>query len=388
MTYPLPDSELFSRVRREIHPRCEMFAFAARGSGEQAARNYYFHSAHFLVERLLARLAREGRRAEDLSILDFASGYGRFARFFAALFRRVTVADIDAEMIEFNRRTFGVDGFLSPSVASSLQPTPDYDVVFAFSLFTHLAEEPWQAWLRALWGFVRPQGLLVFSARTPRLGERLAESVGGTLGGSRLAVLEQPNAPLSHRELHVYGIRISLRGADRAGPLEGAIYVRLRLRSSEALEIGSARLLETYPRFGLAIGAPRAALTRSGEHCELAIDLAFTAERSITDIPIGGIAVALALPRPAFVELLDSAVSPTLEVRAMRCDDDRGFVFRPANETAGRLDPRLYGSTTVSPEFVRAAASQLVGAGELEHFAGGDFDLHQDVFVLPKLGSP
>jgi SAM-dependent methyltransferase len=385
MTYPLPDSELFSRVSREIHPRCEMFAFAARTAGEEAARNYYFHSAHFLVERLLGRLARDKRRPQDLAILDFASGYGRFARFFAALFRRVTVADIDPEMVEFNRRAFGVDGFLSPSDPSSLRPTPDYDVVFAFSLFTHLAEEPWRAWLDALWEFVRPQGLLVFSARTPRLGERLAESVGGSVGGDRLAVLDRPNAPLAKRELHVYGVRISLRGADRVGPLEGTIRVRLHLRSAEPLALGAARLDESYPRYGLAIDEPRVSLARSGQDYDLDIELSFTADRSIVDLPIGGIAVALELPRPAFVELLECAVRPTLEVRALRVDHGGGFVFRATNETAGRLDPQRYGSTTVSPEFVRAAASRLPGAGELEHFAGGEFDLHQDVFVVPKL---
>ena len=386
MSYPLPDSELFSRINREIHPRCEMFAFAAKTSGEEAARNYYFHSAHFLVEHLLRRLACANRRPGDLAILDFASGYGRFARFFAALFGRVTVADIDAEMIAFNRRAFGVDGFVSPSLPSSLEPSPDYDVVFVFSLFTHLAEQPWHAWLRALWRFVRPRGLLVFSARTPVLGERLAESVGGALGGDWLAVLVQPEALPAQRELHVYGIRVTLRGADRVGPLEGTIRVRVRLQVSDELEVVGVRLLETYPRFGLAIGAPRAALVGSSEARELTLELPFTSERSIKDIPIGGIAVELGGRASESLQLFERSVRPTLEVRAARADGEGDFVFRATNETAGRLDANHYGSTTVTPEFVRAAAAELPGAGPLEHYAGGEFDLHQDIFVVPRQG--
>jgi SAM-dependent methyltransferase len=378
-----PESSLLSRVRRDVHPRCEMYAFAVDSLGEEQGRRYYFRSAEFLVEHLLRELERRGRTPDRLALLDFAAGYGRFTRFFAPLFGRVTVADVDPEMIAFDRQTFGVEGFLSHLDPGAVTPTPDYDVVFVFSLFTHLPEPLWHAWLRALWGFVRPGGILVFSARTPELVERL---VTGALSGTQRSAFEHPGQALAEHVLHVYGVRVSVEGAERVGAVRGRLRIDLRLRASEPPQPGAVRLGESYPRFGLSIEDPRALLEPEAGGWKVAIELPFRTERRLTDLPIGPVVLPLRFPRPAFVGIEDCAGSPTLEVAPARPPAPSGFEFRPTNETSGRLDPECYGSTTVTAGFVRSAAARLPGAGALAHHPGGAFDLYQDVFVVAKEG--
>jgi SAM-dependent methyltransferase len=378
-----PESPLLSRVRREVHPRCEMYAFAVGSLGEEEGRRYYFRSAEFLVEHLLRELERRGRTPGRLALLDFAAGYGRFTRFLAPLFGRVTVADVDPEMIAFDRQTFGVEGFLSDLDPGALTPTPDYDVVFVFSLFTHLPEPLWHVWLRTLWSFVRPGGILVFSARTPELVGRLVE---GALSGTQQSAFEHPGRALIEHVLHVYGVRVSLQGAEQVGTLRGTLRIGLTLRASESPQAGPVRLGEAYPRFGLSIEGPRVLLEPESGSWKVTIELPFLAERRVRDIPIGPVMLPLRFPRPAFVGVEDRAGSPTLEVVPARPAAPSGFEFRTTNETRGRLDPECYGSTTVSTAFVQAAAAGLPGAGPLVHHPGGAFDLYQDVFVLAKEG--
>lgn len=60
MPYDLPRSALFARVEQVIDSCCEMHRYAVEKIGESQARNFYFHSAHFLVERLLPVLNPAG----------------------------------------------------------------------------------------------------------------------------------------------------------------------------------------------------------------------------------------------------------------------------------------------------------------------------------------
>ena len=161
----VPLDAVVATVDRTIHPDCEMLAYArSRLETDEAARAYFFDSAELVVRNLLDFLDSRGVDRSASSILDFASGYGRFTRYFALLFRSVSVADTEPEMLSFNRR-FGADGFLSsPRDVGATERHPGrYDVVFCFSLFTHLTEVVWSEWFRALFGLVAPRGHLVVS---------------------------------------------------------------------------------------------------------------------------------------------------------------------------------------------------------------------------------
>ncbi len=99
------------------------------------------------------------------SLLDFASGYGRLTRFLVRALppERIWVSDIKERAVAFQREKFGVEGFAAPLSPADFPPAMRFDVVFVASLFTHLPEEGFAAWLETLCGRLSARGMLVVS---------------------------------------------------------------------------------------------------------------------------------------------------------------------------------------------------------------------------------
>src|ERR1700732_4371199 len=134
-------------VNLVISPTDEMFLHIRNESpSEEAARTYYFDTGKELATALLQHVLSVGLDPQHLEVLDFATGYGRVSRWLVPAFGTVTVADLDQEMVDFQQREFGVQGFLSsrdPTILSSHEQS--YDIIFVFSLFTHLPDATWRA---------------------------------------------------------------------------------------------------------------------------------------------------------------------------------------------------------------------------------------------------
>ena len=103
-----------------------------------------------------------------------------------------------------------------------------FDVVFCFSLFTHLPASVWTDWLHALAGLVDEGGLLVFSTRSRSLASQLAgedhsgdEAPFAFVEGTQRAVISRPDQPEERKAISLYGVRLSAeRGAE--GVVEAA----------------------------------------------------------------------------------------------------------------------------------------------------------------------
>jgi SAM-dependent methyltransferase len=96
-------------------------------------------------------------------VLDFASGYGRVARQLDRQQFDVTACDIHQAAVDFMRDEIGIDAFVSATSPSELVCDETYDVVFAFSFFTHMPETTFGDWLERLYRLVQPGGLLIFT---------------------------------------------------------------------------------------------------------------------------------------------------------------------------------------------------------------------------------
>lgn len=136
----------------------------------------YLASGDVMVRDLEMLLSEQGRDLPEVtSFLDFACGHGRFTRFLVQRLdpSRITVADINAGAVDFQRRTFGVDGFESTERAADLDHDGQYEVVFTASLFSHLHVEVWADWLERLARLTAPGGLLIVSTHGPYIRDHV-----------------------------------------------------------------------------------------------------------------------------------------------------------------------------------------------------------------------
>lgn len=108
------------------------------------------------------------------SVLEFASGHGRFTRHLVKALgaERVTVSDVVADANAFAARTFGVAAIASQSRPEALRWPARYDLVFVLSLFSHLPRSSWGRWLAQLFDAVAPGGLLVFTTHGAEAARR------------------------------------------------------------------------------------------------------------------------------------------------------------------------------------------------------------------------
>lgn len=134
---------------------------------ESISRRVFEEIGSASAENLRALLAKHGRPLSTFEkVLDFGCGCGRTLRWFAAESRSVQFygADTNLAAIEWCRRhlkfaTFVVNKRLPPL------PFPEgaFDLVYSISVFTHLDEPDFMAWLEEIRRVLRPGGLLVLT---------------------------------------------------------------------------------------------------------------------------------------------------------------------------------------------------------------------------------
>ena len=158
-----------SELDLAIDPRDEMLGFLEDGLGDRERALFaYFRSGLSVAETLLQVL--RWRKVAG-RVLDFASGYGRITRFLLREIPpdRLWVADVYAEGVHFQEERFGVRGVVSTVHPEDFALDETFDAILVTSLFTHLPEERFLAWLRVLCGRLNPGGVLVFSTHDPSL---------------------------------------------------------------------------------------------------------------------------------------------------------------------------------------------------------------------------
>jgi SAM-dependent methyltransferase len=158
-------------VDLEIDPGDEMLSFlveASDGDRERALYAYFQSGASIagaMAQVLGWRFGEPGRAGR---LLDFASGYGRVTRFLVRLLpaERIWVSDVYAAGVSFQQRRFGVHGIVStvrPEDFAAAAGGATFDAILVTSLFTHLPEERFVAWLRVLMSLLAPGGVMAFS---------------------------------------------------------------------------------------------------------------------------------------------------------------------------------------------------------------------------------
>lgn len=197
------------RINGTIHPEDDIFRFIAREPTYtlNPVRDYLSDGWRTLSETMQVLELLDRPLMKMSSVLEFASGYGRFTRHLArALPGRVTCSDVLPGSTEFVREQFGVKAFESCFDPAALEFPERYDLVFVLSLFTHLPVPVWDAWLRALGGAVKPGGVLLFSVHSEALAR---EELGVKLNDEGYCYL--PNSESPSLDPEHYGTTLTTR---------------------------------------------------------------------------------------------------------------------------------------------------------------------------------
>jgi SAM-dependent methyltransferase len=110
-----------------------------------------------------------GRSLENARILDFGCGYGRITRLMYYFSNEDQVYAVDPwdKSIETCRADGLMKNFSISDYLPSTLPVPstDFDLIFAFSVFTHLSEKATISCLNTLAGYIAPNGLIAITIR-------------------------------------------------------------------------------------------------------------------------------------------------------------------------------------------------------------------------------
>jgi SAM-dependent methyltransferase len=163
------------KINCVIDPRDDIFKFfASHPLAANPVREYLSDGWRSLSELIIAMESADRSLLKCRSVLEFASGFGRFTRHLVrALPGRITCSDVQPGSVDFTRDELGAPGFYSTSNAQSLRIPGQYDLVFILSLFTHLPPDAWGPWLQKLFAAVAPGGALIFSVHNEARGIEL-----------------------------------------------------------------------------------------------------------------------------------------------------------------------------------------------------------------------
>jgi SAM-dependent methyltransferase len=127
---------------------------------------YFLRSGRGHADLIAGLLNEDGATVEELeAILDFGCGCGRVLRHWSRLpCTRVFGCDIDSRMVEWSAANLG---FADVRVTSLEPPLPyddkAFDLVYAFSVFTHLPEDLQHRWILELARVTRTGGRILIS---------------------------------------------------------------------------------------------------------------------------------------------------------------------------------------------------------------------------------
>jgi SAM-dependent methyltransferase len=182
---PLPPASL----RAQIGPR-------------HADAEFFLSSGRQHADLVRDVLREQGTEVEGLAaLLDWGCGCGRVLRHWSGLPRtRVVGCDINPKMVEWCEERLD---FAEVFVSELKPPLPSadstFDLIYAFSVFTHLSEELQQEWIRECLRVLRPGGYLLISTMGEfYLGlQRLSGSEREAFARGELVVLYERSAGTS-----------------------------------------------------------------------------------------------------------------------------------------------------------------------------------------------
>ncbi len=127
--------------------------------------------------------AMGARLADAERVLDFGCGCGRTIRWLIEMYplTRFYGADVDGKAIEWCARHLAGEFEHSNPEPPLPYPSSFFDVVYCFSVFTHIDERMQDLWLAELNRILKPGGILILTVHGERAASKLPGDAAETL---------------------------------------------------------------------------------------------------------------------------------------------------------------------------------------------------------------
>lgn len=196
-------------------------------SGEQAllqASGFYSDLSDVLD-------SRDIRIEPNWMILDFGSCWGRISRFFMRDVPKRNIQGVDVEkgFVDICNDLFDSDAF---SVCQAMPPLEFVDssvsLISAYSVFSHLSETAFLAWMREFGRILKPGGIVAFTTRNEGFID-YCESLNAhknELSGYQLALATAVGCDADLRQKYRAGefVFVSSRGVSGGGSMNESFY--------------------------------------------------------------------------------------------------------------------------------------------------------------------
>ncbi|MBR0774554.1 class I SAM-dependent methyltransferase [Bradyrhizobium diazoefficiens] len=156
------------KVVPDISPNDMLFDFLARvvfSADSSKAIDAYFNGGEDCASKFAALCREHLQPPGPSSVLEFASGYGRVARFAKHVLPETNwiCSDVHPQAVDFISSKLGMEASLSVSEPGAWTLHREFDVVFALSFFSHMPATTFAPWLARLFRNVKPGGVLIFT---------------------------------------------------------------------------------------------------------------------------------------------------------------------------------------------------------------------------------
>jgi hypothetical protein len=148
----------------------------------------HYYRAGFEVAEIISESVSTNLNDPGISILDFASGYGRGARFIRSFFPKAHLhtQDVIGSANEFCRATFNCTSSPSFVEYDRLDTSVKFDVIWVGSLATHLDETKTISLLEYLSSSLKSDGRLIVSSHGSFVYRRIRRKVSYGINGKGL----------------------------------------------------------------------------------------------------------------------------------------------------------------------------------------------------------
>lgn len=177
--HTLPDDEWLNVLLRSVQmPSYRGFplpGFPSEGlqTGTVGSSNEFALREGFNFYRTVKALCASHGHAltSDTRLLDFGTGWGRYSRIFMKEITpdNITGVDVDPSLIQVCRDTFPYCNFeVVPPFPPTDLPAGHFDLVVAYSVFSHLAEAAATAWIEEFARILAPGGMIAVTTQGRR----------------------------------------------------------------------------------------------------------------------------------------------------------------------------------------------------------------------------